>query len=118
MGHDPGPFESIESAYDFLGVLSDVVVDAKQAIEASLQSESTMSVPRRVDALRLALYNLEKLQSHFRTSLRILNDLRSLRRLIFEERAGAQVQVGHQNAPSGGSTEDRKETENELVIAR
>jgi hypothetical protein len=42
-----------------------------------------------MDALRLALYNLEKLEFHFHKSVRILNDLRSLRRLLFEERAGA-----------------------------
>ncbi len=117
MDHEPGPFESIESAYAFLTILSEVVVDAKQAIDASLQSESTMSAPRRVDALRLALYNLEKLESHFHTSLRILNDLRFLRRLIFEERAVAQVRVGHQNAPSGESSENRNETEREPAMA-
>ena len=91
MSHDPGPFESIESAHDFLGLFSDAVVDAKQAIEASLQAESNANVPRRMDALRLALYNLEKLEFHFHKSVRILNDLRSLRRLLFEERAGAKA---------------------------
>lgn len=91
MSHDPGPFESIESAHDFLGLLCDAVVEAKQAIDASLQAESNADAPRRMDALRLALYNLEKLEFHFHKSVRILNDLRSLRRLLFEERTGAKA---------------------------
>jgi hypothetical protein len=39
-----------------------------------------------LDALRIALDNLEKLELHVNRSSRILNDLRSLRRLLFEER--------------------------------
>lgn len=35
----------------------------------------------------MALYNLEKLEVHLSRSSRILNDLRTLRRLLFEERA-------------------------------
>ena len=38
--------------------------------------------PRRVEALRLIGYNLEKLASHLKTSRRILNDLRMLRRIL------------------------------------
>jgi len=34
------------------------------------------------------LYKLEQLEKHVKTSHRILNDLRTLRRLLFEERAG------------------------------
>ena len=93
MSHDPGPFESIESAHDFLGLFSDAVAEAKLAIETSLHAGSNANAPRRIDALRLALYNLEKLESHFHKSVRILNDLRSLRRLLFEERGAAQTQV-------------------------
>ncbi|HVP41897.1 MAG TPA: hypothetical protein VMS96_00610 [Terriglobales bacterium] len=91
MSHDPGPFESIESAHDFLGLFSGAVADAKQAVHASLQAESNANAPRRMDALRLALYNLEKLELHFNKSVRILNDLRSLRRLLFEERGAARA---------------------------
>lgn len=93
MSDDPGPFESIESAHDFLDLLSDAVVEAKQSILASLQAESTIGVSRRMDALHLAMYNLEKLEFHFHKSVRILNDLRSLRRLLFEERANDKVLV-------------------------
>ena len=91
MNHDPSPFESIESAHGFLALLSDAIADAKQAIDASLHAKSTPDGSRRMDALRIALYNLDKLEFHFNKSVRILNDLRSLRRLLFEERARAKA---------------------------
>jgi hypothetical protein len=47
-----------------------------------------------LDALRVAAYNVEKLEFHLNRSSRILNDLRSLRRLLFEERA-AQAADNH-----------------------
>jgi hypothetical protein len=46
-----------------------------------------------VDALRLAVYNLEKLEMHVNRSSRILNDLRTLRRLLFEERKGGSTEL-------------------------
>jgi hypothetical protein len=41
---------------------------------------------RRKEALLLVSYNLAKLNLHITTSRRILNDLRSLRRLLLAER--------------------------------
>ena len=39
-----------------------------------------------MEALKLALYTLNKLEFHMQRSGRVLNDLRTLRRLLFEER--------------------------------
>jgi hypothetical protein len=77
-------FETLESAHDFVVLLSDTVAEAKRDLACDLQRESTNS--RRLDALRLAAYNLDKLELHLNRSRRILNDLRTLRRLLFEER--------------------------------
>ena len=91
MNHASGsPFDSIESAHDFVGMFSDSVAEAKREIETDIKREVTSDAPRRLDALRLAAYNLEKLELHLNKSRRILNDLRSLRRLLFEERAAAR----------------------------
>ena len=81
------PFDSIESAYEFVALLAETVLEAKKDIEADVQRESSSKFPRRLDALRTALYSMEKLELHMSKSRRILNDLRSLRRLLFEERA-------------------------------
>lgn len=88
------PFESIESAYDFFRILSEAVADAKQDIDAEIQGqksrESGSQSSRRLDALRVVYYSVAKLEFHTNCSRRILNDLRSLRRLLFEERAASQ----------------------------
>ena len=41
---------------------------------------------RRQEALRLVAHNLSQLSVHITKSRRILNDLRTLRRLLLEER--------------------------------
>ncbi len=99
MNHASGsPFESIESAHDFVTLFTDSVADAKRDIESDIQRELTADASRRLDALRLAAYNLEKLEMHLCKSRRILNDLRSLRRLLFQERVAAAAGPAHKEA--------------------
>jgi hypothetical protein len=83
------PFDSVESAHEFVALLAETVLEAKKDIEADVQRESASKSSRRLDALRTALYSMEKLELHMNKSRRILNDLRSLRRLLFEERTAA-----------------------------
>jgi hypothetical protein len=81
------PFGTIESAHDFMVLLAAAVSQSKEELQADVGREAKSSeVSRRLDALRMALYNLEKLEVHVTRSSRILNDLRTLRRLLFEER--------------------------------
>jgi hypothetical protein len=75
-------FESIESAQEYIGLLAQVVTEAQQAVQVDIQGSAESARPRRVEALRLIGYNLEKLASHLKTSRRILNDLRMLRRIL------------------------------------
>src|SRR5690242_12828067 len=79
-----GQFESLESAHDFVTLLSQTINEAKRELEIDVRRESSSS--RRLDALRIALYNLDKLELHVNRSSRILNDLRSVRRMLFAER--------------------------------
>ena len=94
------PFESIESAYDFFRLLSEAVAEAKQDIEGQIQGqmqiESGAKSSRRLDALRVVCYSVEKLEFHTSCSRRILNDLRSLRRLLFEERTASSTALALQ----------------------
>jgi len=80
------PFDSIEDAHDYLTLLAQTVFETKLEIESDVQRESSSRFPRRAEALKLALYTLEKLEFHMNRSRRVLNDLRTLRRLLFEER--------------------------------
>lgn len=82
------PFGTIESAHDFMTLLAAAVSQAKADLQMDVDRDSASAdLSRRVDALRMALYNVEKLEVHLNRSSRILNDLRTLRRLLFEERA-------------------------------
>jgi hypothetical protein len=110
MNQEPGsPFESIESAHDFVTLLSEAVNQTKQDIDAEIEKHKSTPA-RRLDALRIASYNLEKLETYMRRSGRILNDLRSLRRLLFQERSGtavrapaAKTQAATATKPTGSS---------------
>jgi hypothetical protein len=88
----PSPFDSIESAHEFVTLFAEAIADSKREIEADIERESNSKSPRRLEAVRLTLYNLDKLQVHVNKSRRILNDLRCLRRLLLDERrAGTPV---------------------------
>lgn len=78
-------FATIESAHDFVSLLADAVSQAKLELERDVE-RGIANPTRRLDALRIALYNIDKLELHLARSSRILNDLRTLRRLLFEER--------------------------------
>ncbi len=93
MGHET-PFDTIESAHEFVALFGEVVIETKHEIEADLQRSITSKSPRFVEALQIIAYNLATLEMHMKQSRRILNDLRSLRRLIFGERARTSITVG------------------------
>lgn len=78
------PFETIESAQEYLGLLMQALLESQEAIGADIRTQAAS--PRRLDALKLIVYNLEKLRTHIMRSHRILNDLRTLRRLLHQER--------------------------------
>ena len=85
------PFDSIEDAHDFMTLLAQTVFETKLDLEADVQRESASDLPRRAEALKLTLYTLNKLEFHMNRSRRVLNDLRTLRRLLFEERTLTKV---------------------------
>jgi len=80
------PFDSIENAQDYLRLLLEAIVDARNDIAADMTAAQQGESRRRLDALRLVEFKMEKLEQHLRGSARVLNDLRTLRRLLLEER--------------------------------
>jgi hypothetical protein len=81
------PFETIESAQEYLKLLSAMVGETQGVVEDDIQTHSDGAALRQVDALKLILYKLERLSDHLQRSHRILNDLRILRRLLQKERS-------------------------------
>jgi AraC-like DNA-binding protein len=84
------PFDSIENAQQYIRLLIEAVEESRGEINDDLQAATDQNLERRVQALRIVHYKLEKLQQHLGASSRTLNDLRSLRRLLLEERAAIQ----------------------------
>ena len=81
------PFDSVEGTHEFLSLLAEAVQDAKKDVTDDIQAAADASFSRRREALRLAFLKLEQLERHVKSSRRLLNDLRTLRRLLLGERA-------------------------------
>jgi hypothetical protein len=82
----PPPFDSIESAQDFLNVLAETILVEIKDINRDHKIAVQDDAIQRAQALSLALYKLKTLSSHVQKSRRILNDLRMLRERLGVER--------------------------------
>jgi len=90
------PFDSIENAQQYIRLLAEAVAEAQHDIDDEIILSIDRLSHRRVQALRMVEYNLKKLQRYLSASCRTLNDLRSLRRLLHEERAATNRTESHQ----------------------
>jgi hypothetical protein len=80
------PFENIESAHEYVGLLLEALAETAGTIGQELETQSKMARDRHLDALRLVDYKLKTLERHLVISRRLLTDLRMLRRYLFDER--------------------------------
>ncbi len=80
------PFDNIESALEYVNHLLEATREAQGQIGTEILRAASPQLARRKQALQLVNYKLDKLSSHIAASRRILNDLRTLRRLLLEER--------------------------------
>jgi len=81
------PFDSVENAHQYLRLLVEAIAEAKCEIAADLDGATKAMSERRVEALQVVQFKLDKLEQHLNTSSRLLNDLRTLRRLLLDERS-------------------------------
>jgi hypothetical protein len=82
------PFDSVENAQQYVRLLVETIAEAKNEIEADLAAAVATQSERRAQAVRIVQFKLDKLEQHLTTSSRLLNDLRTLRRLLLDERPG------------------------------
>jgi ribosomal protein S3AE len=85
------PFDNVENAHDYVRLLGEAITEAKSDIEADLAVAAKAGSERRVQALQIVQFKLNKLEQHLKAGSRLLNDLRSLRRLLLEERLEPSV---------------------------
>lgn len=95
------PFDSIEGSHEYVALLAEAVDEARRDVEQQIAAAEHDRADRRKEALLLVSYNLAKLNLHITASRRILNDLRTLRRLLLAERG---LPVGE---PAGAGPHDR-----------
>lgn len=80
------PFDSVESAHQYVRLLVEAIEEARRLIQDDVAvAIHARGAERRLDALRLVEYKLDRLQEHLGASSRLLNDLRTLRRVLLGE---------------------------------
>jgi len=85
------PFDNIEGSHEYVALLAEALEEALRDVEAEVAIAAREGAERRKQALLLVSYNLAKLRLHITSSRRILNDLRTLRRLLLAERSPARA---------------------------
>ncbi len=80
------PFESIESAHALMDILAETILDSIKDLNRDHQIALDEGQLRRAQAIELTIFKLKMLNSHIHKSRLLLNDLRTLRRLILNER--------------------------------
>jgi hypothetical protein len=78
-------FESIESAKQLIELMIEDVKKSRKEIDSDIAEAGQDNATRRREALRVVAHQLSLLSAHLTNSSRILNDLRSLRRLLLTE---------------------------------
>ena len=94
MIHSKPPFDTIESAYEFLALLGETIDEALDEVGHELRGCADRQLQRQVDAWQVVLYTATKLGEHVAISRRLLNDLRTLRNLLHRGIADAEVSHG------------------------
>jgi hypothetical protein len=92
------PFDSIESAHEYVRLLCEAVEEAERAIQREITYPCAFTGARHLDALRIVDYKLKTLRQHFVVSQRLLTDLRTLRRYLLDERTDEQTPDQHASA--------------------
>src|SRR5688572_3039554 len=85
MAPERTPFDSIEGSLEYIGLLREAIETAKKSLAQESQRAREEAATRRLEALQLIAYKLDRLAWHVDGSRRLLNDLRMLKRLLLGE---------------------------------
>ena len=80
------PFDNIESAEQFVALLIEAIEESRRDVDADIALAEGNRSGRSKKALKLVSANLMKLRQYMTASRRILKHLRTLRRLLLQER--------------------------------
>ena len=77
MATERTPFDSIEDSLEYIGLLRDAIEKSKRSVEAQAVAAQVEGAARRLEAIQLVAYKLDRLAWHIDGSRRLLNDLRT-----------------------------------------
>ena len=80
------PFDNIESAEQFVELLIEAIEESSRDVDADIALAKGSRSGRSKKALQLVSTNLAKLSQYMTASRRILTHLKTLRRLLLQER--------------------------------
>jgi formiminotetrahydrofolate cyclodeaminase len=95
------PFDSVENAQRYVRLLVEAIAEAKQEIATDIGAAEQSRSERRMQALQVVQVKLDQLERHLQTSSRLLNDLRTLRRLLLDERIEPSALDDSEADPAG-----------------
>jgi hypothetical protein len=91
------PFDNIESAEQFVKLLIEAIRESRRDVDAELALAEVNHSGRSKKALQLVSANLAKLSQQMTTSRRILNHLKTLRRLLLQDQLDNTLQKRSSN---------------------
>jgi hypothetical protein len=100
MTDNDSPFSTIESVQGFLSLLSQQIDEASTEARAELAVCSDGPQQRRAEAWQVVLYTLTKLSAHVASSRRLVNDLRTLRNLMYRTSDVEQSDSARMSVPT------------------
>ena len=88
-------FDSLEGAYQYIAALENVLEESRADIHEELEHAENVGAARRIDALQIVAYKLDRLRHHLDDSRCVLNDLRMLRRVLTADLPDARGTVSY-----------------------
>ena len=108
MAGDRTPFDSIEGSLEYLDLLREVIEKTRKDVEGDVAAAAAEEgAARRLEALRLVVYKLDRLAFHMDAGHRALNDLRTLKRLLLGGRE-REAEAGEARPRAAGASPQRR----------
>lgn len=80
-------FDNLDSARQYVKLLCEALRDARQDVANDIRTAADEGAQRRLEALQIASYKLDRLEDHLEKAGVLLNDLHMLRRILLGEHA-------------------------------
>ena len=77
------PFRTIEDTHEYLSILSEQIGEVLNEVRGEISTPTALQQERRIEAWQTVIYTLTKLSFHVANSRRLVNDLRTLRNLLY-----------------------------------